>query len=503
MPSARLSAAVMNAAAIAPFIIASFTRRTAIACITDSNGDQINLTGHNDGMRRAASFMLGGCYGSGVMPAFGLAGYQTGMLDCIIAGVNGLAGAPAEFTDLAFPTGHGAPEESDWMATGWPGNSASGAIRIKSNHPMDVNRGLELHSRIYRPAVGGATTLNPTVIPYESGVGTILYPSSSTPIALETRPADGITNFKWTIPAGALVNYADPQTPLGTGGGWGFREQRWTGADITGALGITYRQLVDPTKLNGVQWSKMITFGGAPTKTPASSLCQSFKDSQIAEWFRAHAVTQVDAAGNALPPMMLVQIVEGGNDAGDVTSSITYRRGAGQGGAVVTGNPVGNTKVGIKNNHQAIINRMRDVWVNTCGYAEKNLFFLLGCYHPQPPTGTQYTFVRTLAVDGWRELTQENENVCAVDGYQLATHEDFSFAHAIKSTVSPWTADSTVTFHRAVGVDNAHLNQPGYQHWGLLVWSTLLESVMGGLVDGSSLRGTLSDNRGNTLVMRN
>lgn len=499
----RAPAAVMNAAAIAPFVIASFTRRTAIACITDSNGDQINLTGHNDGMRRAACFMLGGCYGSGVMPAFGLAGYQTGMLNATISGVNGLAGAPSEFTDLAFPTGHGAPEESDWMATGWPGNSTSGAIRISSIHPMDINRGLELHTRIYRPAAGGATTLNPCVIPFESGVGTILWPGSSTPIALEARPADGITNFKWSIPVGTLVNYADPNTPLGTGGGFGFREQRWTAADITGALGITYRQVVDASKFNGVQWSKLITFGGAPTKTPASSLCQSFKDSQIAEWFRTHAVTQVDAAGRQLPPMMLIQIIEGGNDAGDATSSITYRRGAGLGGAIVTGNPAGNTKVGIKNNHQAIINRMRDVWVSVCGYDERNLFFLLGCYHPQPPTGTQYTFVRTTAVDGWRELTQENDNVCAVDGYQLHTHEDFSFAHAIKTTVTPWTADSTVTFHRAVGSDNAHLNQPAYQHWGLLVWSTLLESILGGLMDGSNLRGSLRDARGNTLVHTN
>jgi hypothetical protein len=501
---ARQNSAVIKAAAIAPFIVASLTRRTAIGIITDSNGDQLQLTGHNDGMRRAWSYALG-CYGSGVFPANGLGGYQSGVLDGSTGGVNGMTSAPQAFIDLCIPTGHGGPESGDWFPAGWSAGSTGGSLAISAAHPMDINRGLELHTRMWRPSSGFSTTLNPSIIQYGAGVGTVLWPSSNVPIALPTPPANGITDFKWTIPAGSLVNFADPNNPSGTGGGYAFREQRWNGAggtDIAGQIGLMYRTLVDSEAFTGVQWSKLITFGGAPTKTPALSLCQSITDRQTAEWFRAHAVTQVDSTGRQLNPIMLIQIIEGGNDAGDGTSSITFRRGAGLGGAVVTGNPLGNTRVGLKNNHQAIINRMRDIWVNTCGYREEDLFFLVGCYHPQVPAVSQYTFVRTLAADAYRDLTEENENVAAVNGYMLATHEEFTYAHQILTTVTPFTAASSITWHREANVDTAHLNQTGYRQWGQVVVGAIMRAMWDGFVDGSVLRGELIDNRGDVLFRR-
>ena len=495
------SDAMMNAAAIAGFVVASLTRRTAIGFIGDSNSAQISFTGHNDGMRRAASFMLG-CYGSGLFPGYAGGEYNAGLLDASCTGINGLTGAPAAVSNLSFAATFGGPEGADYISA-WPANSTSGAVVISSAHPMHVWGKLEFHSRIWRPAASYATFLDPSIFRADGGVGTLLHPSASTPIALGAPPADGITNFKWTLPAGTLADMSNPATPLGNGSGFSFREQRWSGTNFDGALAVLYRQVIDAEKFTGIQWSKFMTNGGQPCRYPATVLCNSATDLQIAEYFRAHAVTQVDAAGKQLPPIMLIHICHGGNDAGDVTSSITYRRGAGFGGAVTTGLPLGNTKQGTKNNFNAIINRLRDVWVTTCGYDERNLYFLLGAYQPQPNTVSQFTYTRTIASAAWLELTQEQANVAAIDGYKIDTHTTFSYAHPYTTTTTPFIAAASVPWYRDPVNDIAHMNQPGYHHWGNTIWGMIVQSVFGGLVDGSTLTGTIRDSRGRTLLQRN
>ena len=47
------------------------------------------------------------------------------------------------------------------------------------------------------------------------------------------------------------------------------------------------------------------------------------------------------------------------------------------------------------------------------------------------------------------------------------------------------------------------MNQPGYHHWGNTIWGMIVQSVFGGLVDGSTLTGTIRDSRGRTLLQRN
>lgn len=472
------TSAVIKAAGIAPFIIAAMTRRTAIASITDSNGDQVSVTGHNQGMRRAASYMLG-CWGSGVFPGRGQAGYESGLLEATGSGITGLTGAPAGFSDLCFNGATGGPETGDWFAAGWPGNSASGAMGVFSSHPMDTHRALKCHTRLWRPADGFAVSLNPNLWS-GAGVGSVVYPGINLPAPLPEVPADGITDFEFDVPAGALVNFADPNNPAGNGASIGYREQRFGAADITGAFGILYRQIEDAQMFRGIAWSRFVGIGGQSARMPATNLCNVYGDKAICEWFRTHAVTQVDSGRRRIPPMMLIQIIEGGNDAQDTTSSVVYRRGGGFGSATTTGNALSNTKQGFKNNIQAIINRLRDVWVNQCGYSEDNLFFLLGPYHPQPPTTPQYSFTRTTVVDAYVELCNENANCTAMDGYRLDTHETFSAPLLYEPLSGNRNTPVTDTYYRAPTgdpVDVAHLNENGYRNFGLNAWRTLMDAI--------------------------
>lgn len=477
------SAAVIKPSGIAPFIIASMIRRTAIMAICDSNGDQATNTGHNIGMRQGASYALG-CYGTGVLPCNGGAGYQAGVLQARSGGSNGLTNAPSEFSALSFPASSPAPCTFEWFDAGWAGNNGSHQMPVEMLHPMDLNRGLRLHLRLWRPASGGITTLNPCVIAtnsnYGQGIAGVIYPGASAPIALPPVPANGITDFSWSIPAGSLVDYADPTSPLGDGGGFSFRFQRYLGPDIAGQFGAMYEQLEDSELYRGIQWSKFYVKGGAPSLDCAIDVCNVFTDAMLAEWFRAHAVVQVDANRNPLPPIMLVHLLMAGNDAGNAAASCTYRRGAGFGGGVTSGNALGNTAQGIENNQQAIINRLRDVWVNTCGYSEDNLYFLLGCNHPQPPATAQFTFVRTLAVQAWAAMCEKNQNVSCVDGYKLHTHETFDFRHPASTwqAANPYIVLNTSPLYREPGIDNAHLQHLGYLHWGQITWRAIMDSAL-------------------------
>lgn len=500
-------AAVIKPSGIAPFIIASLVRRTAVASICDSNGEQANITGHNLGMRLGACQMLG-CYGSGVMPASGAGGYGSGVMQIRVAGENGIAGSPVAFSSRSFPAGSDGPSAGEWFASGWTGGNTSHQFICEILHPMDLNRGLRFHARIWRPQSGGITSLNPCVIAtnsnYGQGVAGVIHPAASTPIALPTVPTNGITDFSWAISESQLVDYTNPITPLGDGGGYSFRLQRFGGADIAGEVGILYEQIEDDGQYNGIQWSKMYTKGGFPSLAPATDFCNAFTDAMIAEWFLVHAVTQVDSSRRAVPPMMLIHLLEAGNDANDAASSCVYKRGTGFGNASVSGNSAGNTKQGIKNNQQAIINRLRDVWVNVCGYDESDLYFLLGCYHPQT-VNPQYTFVRTTAVDAWTEMCNENENVSCVDGYKLHTNETFAFRHpsAIYQATTPFIATSTIPLYREPATDEAHLQDLGYRHWGQTVWRAIFDSTLDQNATNPTLRmRVVSSLSGRTLIDR-
>lgn len=497
------SSAVIRPQGVARFVASSlFMRRTACGIIGDSNVAQATLTGHADGMRRGASWTLG-CYGTGVSPAAPTVGdYQSGVLETDCAGAVGMTGAPSEFSNLCFTGGLGGPEAGDYFASGWPAASTLGFLKIKSTHPMDINRSIEFHTRLWRPADGGADQFAPSII--VGGVGSVLYPASAETADLPPRSASGVDNFVYTVPEGALVNYANPADPLGTGAEFGYREQRWSGAggsDIPGTFGLLYRQAVDPGMHRGVIYSRLTGNGGVSTRVPAANLCNTYRDEAIAEWFRAHADVQLDRFRNRLAPMMMIQIIEGGNDAGDATSSVVFRRGAARGSATTSGNPASNTRAGFRNNLQSIINRLLTVWTQVCGYDERDLFFLLGPYHAQP-TGTQFTFFNDVGLLALQDVVNNNENCTFIDGYRLKTHEEFNTAHSYSTTASPYTAVVTVPWHRAPGSDNAHLNQVGYRDFGLIGFAALRDACLDMVSATPVIRGEISLVQGGASLFR-
>lgn len=493
--------ATIKAGNIGRFIAAAFNRRVDCGLIGDSNLKQAVVTGHAQGLLYAWSML--GVWSTGISPAHGAANNWGAAAGDVLAGSAlglGAGGgatrfdtAPDDFRAALLDPGYasGFPDCADYI-TNWAANNAGSngpQLSIRSQHPLNMTGALEYQARVYRPVAGAATQLYPCIqTDLSGGVGLgIVFPPAA--IAAPLASAPGFSTFKWTIPAGQTVNAATGLNASGDGTGFRIRQQRYdagNGNPITGSFGLLYQCLTDPNAFTGVRFGTFGGLGGEPTRTMANKICTVCSDTALAEYMRFLAAGQVDAYGRQLPPMWLLQIVEGGNDSGDATSSVVLRKGAGFGEASLTGNAAGSTKQGYKNNTQAIINRLTDVWTRVCGFDPRNLFFVIGSYHPQP-VEPQKTFVRTTMVSAMRELCDENENVAGIDGWQLKTPDNLTDlfmtanydAAGVGSPV-PYVANVNETGYRkaeAPNQDTAHLHERCYQEWGRLCVGALIAGV--------------------------
>lgn len=444
--------AVYRAESVAPFFEAARSRRVDIAIIGDSNTRSAGVSGHEDGMARGFADRLG-CYATRVDP-LGAAGAWAATVFHSVSYTSGYAtdGAPLSIRESlgALPVAGGFPGSYLYLAPGspvsWTNNSGIG---IAAHHPIGISGTLRWHlTYSHWPAAAGGPLgfISPTVRAQWPGSAAEVYASGFLHTSGPGVP--GRRDFSLDVPAGprsehgvlcCLTDFA------GQSGARGPFVAQWTRVENLATEA-------------GMAYSPLLYQGGRTARDAALSLLDRVDQPRMAEWFR-----QVTRLQNG-EPLLLVQIIHGGNDANTATPAVVYERGMAQpppGDPWPIGAP-SNSAAGMRQNFQSIINRLRDFWVGA-GYDERSLFFLVGGYFPQPPywnetapgagDGQQWTITQHEGAQAWRELCRNNDNVAMIDGYKLSTHEEF--------TANAWYADPSYP-----GGDQAHLSIEGYRAWG-------------------------------------
>jgi hypothetical protein len=464
--------AVINPTAAGACIRKMRRRRGDILLISDSNAKRNLVSGHAQGMSRAWATALG-CWGTAITGAAGVSNSWGSEAGDVAAGSavgpasdGDYSAAPAGFQAALLPYSPAyGPVAADYL-TNWAGASTAGGYSVRSQHPMRLTGPLRYAASVYIPASGAAASVNPSA--YTGG--TIIHPGASDLKALPG--AEGFHTFTWNF---------EPASDPADGTGIGVRLNRVGGADLTGSFGLLYQSLERTDVHRGCRFSTFVFAGGESSREVADYLCNSCTDAALAEYLRFLASRQVNSAGTALDPVLMVQVLEGGNDAGDTDSSVVYNRGDGFGAGDTSGNAASNTQTGITNNFTAIINRLRDIWVDELGYAEEDLYFVLGGYHPQA-VAPQATFVGTTMVAAMTAICADEDfsaTVAGVDGYSLKTPEQFRDLFAVSTQAEAPTDTVDESFYLVPsggGLDEAHLTEHGYLAWGMVVVSALLES---------------------------
>ncbi len=445
--------AVFRPESIAPFFAAARTRRVDMAIIADSNTRFALTSGHEDAMGRAFAQRFG-CYATRVDPV-GARGGWTG--ECMFSGSAPLeqfvGDGPSELAVNDLPDWSGFPDTHLWLAPGEPiGPLYNTGLGIGAAHPMDIAGHLRWHMTFYRFPAPGAGESSGSFAPTcrERYPGNAWNNYASAVVGTTAADEPGFVDWSLDVPAAPRA-----QT--------GLLFCLTNFAEARGAVGPFYarwNRVENADHLSGIAYSPLLYQGGLCARDAALSLLNGATQASMAEWFR-----QVTRLQNG-PPMLLVQIIHGGNDAAVELPSVIYTRGAPApppGGNWPAGAPT-NERAGIKQNFMSIINRMRDFWVGA-GYDEANLFFIIGSYFPHPPSwyesepgagdGTQYTVGTQRAIPAWQEICSENDNIAMVNGYQLSTWQEF--------TANAW--------YRIPGLpvpfgDQAHLAPAGYLAWG-------------------------------------
>ncbi len=518
------SAGVGNIAGILPFLRASYTRRTDIMQITDSNGAQNTITGHFEGMALNFAAVFG-AYASAFVagspaPGAGLATDQAGHT----GGTNGsVTAVDANFTALKFPAvsvvdGASVPWGNfDWCNTFKGDDNPGSYLQLKSRFPLDLNGKIGYCPVVWRPAASGITKLVPQVQGLMNG-GPAFGILSKT-VTAPTRSSDGIDEIICAFARGEIIdlsNATNPANNLARYKGMGFKisPNTWdgsaTGMDGANVGGIIGHRITDEEKFAGVAVSPFYQFGGKPTRAASWDLCGlagsgGVSDAALGTWLKALVKAQRSSGGTQLAPMLCVQIIEGGNDSGDTgalgtlaaNKSLLSSTGAYQ--SATEQAVASNTATGYYNNTVTIIRRIRYVWETVLGYNRANLFFLIGCYHPQSPTisAAQWSFVRTTMVTGMASVAASERNVTYVDGYKLGNYAEFGRANGASSGgvdgtdymtagaqeystgLTPFTAVVNTPWYRDPSNQDAHLNQQGYLAWGQRVVQAVMDAAAG------------------------
>lgn len=526
-PDTNPVVSVIGAANIAGFFRAAATRRADVLLIGDSNLNQGGLTGHSTGFLRAWGTAMG-CWGCAAAPAWGAGNWggrcgETGAGTAVGVAADpppGWSGAPEAFRAALFkqsPDGQ-APDFADWI-TDWPVETAGIELHIHGRHPLAIQHGLVYSARVYIPEENAATGLYPSLmVNMAGGPSSVAWPDNPERIALPATP--GFHTWTWTVPR--AVAQAEGVVPYGDGFRIGLNHWGNT-LPILGSFGVLYQSAENPAMHRGVRVSNFLYAGGHSSLYIAGLLCgdpdrvtlgddpdpaPGYTDEALAEYFRFLASRQVNSSGAPLPPVVLIHVIEGGNDAGVGATnpgpgSIVWTPEDGPGGGTRDTDVHTNTKAGYKNNTRAIIARIKDVWTRVCGYSAADLYFVLGAYHPQP-VEPQASFVGGVMVEAMTELAAEIPNVAGVDGYALRTTAQFAAKYYQEvfidtpGTGSASVGDATLDYntfrgfplaqdyfhltHSGTGhdvTDTAHLHEEGYNRWGMAVVGALMESQLG------------------------
>lgn len=564
------SSGVGNVSAIMPFLRAAMTRRVDVVGIFDSNGGQLGITGHAEGQAMALATIFG-AYGTAFVPGKAVTPYSSGIAGHTANPTDG-GSVNAGFTAIKFPAVSAVDSSTvPWSNFDWQNtmvDTASGYMAIESRFPLDINGAIGYCPVFWRPQTGGVTKWRPGVADMVNTGGAAsgqLYNAPSD-LAMSAVPADGISEERWTIPRGTLMDLTNTNNPAYVasgntlnykGVGLVFRVHRYNGEgamDGSNTCGLIGHRITDEEKFHGVAYSTLYTYGGKPTRAASLDICgvdltQSpytskgpwalsttyalydtvtdggvtyvcvqantsaantepgvgafwqqywttgggLTDAALGAYLKGLAKAQRDSNGVQLAPMLLVQIIEGGNDSNDTSTigpcraskSILSTTGAYQ--SAVEQASASNTATGYYNNTVTIMRRIRYVWETVLGYNGGNLFFLIGCYHPQSPSisAAQFSFCRTTMVTGMASVAASERNVCYVDGYKLGNYAEFGVVNGAKAASTG--ADGTDFVSAGAPRTQAVVNGAKTPNAGSGVWTDATAYIVGDIVSDTNV----------------
>lgn len=488
---------------IAPFIAASHYRRTDMKLLADSNGVIDGITGHLEGMMLGMAGKLG-LYASALMaPANSL--YGSGAAGHGLSTAYAVAGEPSEFTALRFPSTSAVDGSSvpwgnvDWCGT-LPGNLNAGGISLNSRCPVDMNAKLVFSSIIWRPPSGGITVMRPSLHGITgAGPGQNIL-SGNKVVNCPARSADGIDEVECVWERGEIIDFNNQVNAANSdtnydGGGFKFRHRVWTGdatgIDGTNVFGLIGSRVIDGEKFRGSALTPLYFFGSQTMRAVALDLCGiagsgGVSDAALAARLKAACKSQKNRYSVQLPPMLMVQLLLGGNDAGSSAASILSLTGEYRSG--VAQSQTTDTRIGYFNNTVTAIRRIKYVWKYVLNYNPDNLFFLLGCYHPQSVgvSPAQWVFCRTTMVDAMRDVLNVEKNVAFVDGYKIATVAEMGASKGTTTVtgvtvrqynqINATGTQQNNSWFRVAASEHAHLHQQGYLAWGQRVWDAIIDA---------------------------
>lgn len=409
--------ALTNAAAARRIVNLADTRRIDFAIIGDSNVRNAQISGHEDGMTRALAARFG-LYATRVNPFAGINSWGAGVTSesafafaPFATEVTTQRNPPATImTRFAlpgpwFPNSYGYLDERTALPFTY-----NGGLALATDHPIDITRALRFHFTHYRwrtPTFGRVvyTARGPA---YTNFASATFRTAAATP---------GLADESFDVPAG-------PRDASGLM----FAPSDVAGARFTqGPFFGLWQRVEAPGRGAGVAYSPLLYQGGRSARAACLELNAIGPQSPaLREWLR-----QVTRLQNA-DPVLVIHLMHGGNDAGDVNPS---------------GGPIGGLRSdspeGHADNYRGIINNLRAAWAGL-GHNPDNLLFILGPYHPR---GDRLE-VQKQYEQQWVLLAQSDPNIIAIRGTQMSTEQEFINLG--------WMQSAT---------DFAHLSVAGYRGW--------------------------------------
>ncbi|MGC9261567.1 MAG: hypothetical protein ACP5I8_16005 [Phycisphaerae bacterium] len=455
-----------KASALLPFLNSALSRRVDIGICGDSNTLKDQISGNNCGMRLAFGGRFG-MYATGLLTLnHGAEGAETGYASGLnsspmLGGSN--TGSPTTLEALNInnyppdPATYPGVEPiccSNWMylpsgdsvaynanvdiaelfgvVPPSSGNATNNNGSIIKSSLMDLTNTLNFEYT-FGTFGAGAGYFNPTA--HQFGSATVIY---STQNVATAGTAVGFTDGTLVIPAGARNGsgaYA---------GGIGISLTDYNNSSSGGVIGpflMSYSRVQIPSVTAGIAYSTLVYQGGQDARTCAVTW-QTLPQAAATELFR-----QITRLQNGTP-MLLVQIMHGGNDINDHSTSVGP-------------NPqVSSTPGGLADNLTAIIDRVTTLWT-TAGNSASNLFFLLGPYQPQLSR-----LATTLVWEG-----QTMQELVAYEQAMMSVANTFANTAVIQgSQLLPGGFQQSATYMQAKGYydyqGDAHLVRQGYDYLG-------------------------------------
>ncbi len=409
-------------------VFALATTRRIDCCIIGDSNTRASHIGHEGGMGLALGNRLG-TYATAVSPAagFGWWGDTIASTNSVLFPPFVAEGAPlnvliSEFASDGFPTGYAALPSGVAAVTTY-----NSGLTIAADSPIDITGPLRYHATQWIFGTTSVGYCSPSCRPAFPGDPTNNYASG--PTISSAGPTRRLQDFSFDVPAG-------PRDPNGLL----FCFADWAGArDARGPFLITWQRAENTARTTGISYSPLWGLGGQSAYHAALALQSAL--SPTIEWIR-----QATRLQNA-PPVLVVQILHGGND-------INYHAGSvGPIGGLDSATPPGHA-----DNIRAMMAVLRNAWTLR-GNDPQNLFFLLGPYHPRPDMDTPIPGYE----QEWRSIAAQDPQVFTIAGTMLSTTTQL----AQRSMLSG-------------GVDPYHLSLSGFITWGQTAVSALNRAICPG-----------------------